>query len=89
MVEIPIMLNSGNNKQIKTNKQNLPVIVSQSGWQRGEWFYTSPLYYQPATEKLFVRARKSGLQWSWNLFLDEHMAEMALLRKGWSVQSQS
>lgn len=52
MVEIPTMLNSGNNKRIKTNKQNLPIIVSQSGCQRGEWFYTSPLYYQPATEKL-------------------------------------
>lgn len=34
-------------------------MVSQSGWRRGEWFYTSPLYYQPDMEKLFVKNQKN------------------------------
>lgn len=75
MVEILTIINSGNTKQLKTQ------ISFQLLWLTKRWTVLYQSFELSAWHRKIVSARKSGLQWSRSLFLDEHVAESVLLKK--------
>lgn len=89
VVEILPIINSGNKTKILNPKEHVfQLLPVKSGRKRCKCFYTSPLYYQPGIEKLFVRARNldcsEAEMYFWMMYFDR-----ALLRKCGSLWGQT